>query len=102
VFRGRGWDGIESHWRAHHEQVQKYEDFFHGLCPEHRRAKPPLLASAGDDLKNEARTVTRFFTGRTVRAVYRYGRDEVIVESTDGSRLIIGIRGDELEVSIQE
>ena len=36
VFQGRGWAGIESHWRAQHEDVMAYEDFLASLCPAHR------------------------------------------------------------------
>lgn len=25
VFQGRGWTGIDGHWRAHHEGAMKYE-----------------------------------------------------------------------------
>lgn len=37
VFKGNGWDGIDAHWRAKHEQVMSYENFWDGLCSEHRR-----------------------------------------------------------------
>ena len=36
VFQGNGWDGIDAHWRANHEQVMPYEEFWSDLCPEHR------------------------------------------------------------------
>lgn len=26
VFRGNGWDGIDAHWRAKHEDVMPYEE----------------------------------------------------------------------------
>jgi hypothetical protein len=26
VFQGRGWDGIDAHWRSKHENVMSYED----------------------------------------------------------------------------
>ena len=26
VFAGNGWDGIDAHWRAHHEDIMSYED----------------------------------------------------------------------------
>lgn len=26
VFRGNGWDGIDAHWRARHEDKMPYED----------------------------------------------------------------------------
>jgi len=35
VFKGNGWDGIDAHWRAKHEQIMPYEAFWDGLCPEH-------------------------------------------------------------------
>ena len=36
VFRGNGWDGIDAHWRAHHEHSGLcYEDFWKGLCRDH-------------------------------------------------------------------
>lgn len=37
VFRGSGWDGIDAHWRAKHQDVMPYEDFRASLCPPHRR-----------------------------------------------------------------
>lgn len=36
VFQGRGWAGIESHWRSQHPDVMAYEDFLAALCPAHR------------------------------------------------------------------
>jgi len=36
VFRGKGWDGIDAHWRAKHEQKLPYERFWRSLCPRHR------------------------------------------------------------------
>ena len=41
VFQGRGWGGIESHWRAQHPDVMAYEDFLASLCPAHRGAGDP-------------------------------------------------------------
>ena len=35
VFQGNGWDGIDAHWRAKHEQIMPYQTFWAGLCPEH-------------------------------------------------------------------
>ncbi len=26
VFTGKGWDGIDSHWKAHHEAIMSYEN----------------------------------------------------------------------------
>lgn len=41
VFQGRGWAGIESHWRALHERVMPYEAFLASLCPAHRATGGP-------------------------------------------------------------
>jgi hypothetical protein len=41
VFQGRGWSGIESHWRAEHGDVMSYEDFLASLCPAHRGSADP-------------------------------------------------------------
>jgi hypothetical protein len=35
-FQGNGWDGIDSHWKAHHKDVMPYEKFRDTLCPAHR------------------------------------------------------------------
>jgi hypothetical protein len=41
-FRGNGWDGIDAHWRARHEDVRSYEHFWDTLCVAHRGiATPP-------------------------------------------------------------
>lgn len=36
VFQGRGWDGIDAHWRAKHGHFIRYEEFWAGLCAKHR------------------------------------------------------------------
>lgn len=36
VFKGNGWDGIDSHWRSKHEQFMPYREFWAGLCPAHK------------------------------------------------------------------
>ena len=36
VFQGNGWDGIDAHWRAGHEVIMPYKDFWHSLCEKHR------------------------------------------------------------------
>ncbi|MHC4250794.1 MAG: hypothetical protein ACYS9X_16840 [Planctomycetota bacterium] len=36
-FQGNGWDGIDAHWRARHEDIMPYEEFWRTLCPRHRR-----------------------------------------------------------------
>jgi len=35
-FQGNGWDGINAHWRARHEDTMAYEDFWQSLCDAHR------------------------------------------------------------------
>jgi len=35
VFRGHGWDGIDAHWRAYHENIMCYEEFWASLCERH-------------------------------------------------------------------
>jgi len=37
IFRGSGWDGIDAHWRAKHEDVLKYADFWESLCEDHKK-----------------------------------------------------------------
>ena len=36
VFQGNGWDGIDAHWRAKHEDIMPYEKFWISLCREHK------------------------------------------------------------------
>jgi len=36
IFQGNGWDGIDAHWRAKHEKVMPYEEFWKSLCPPHK------------------------------------------------------------------
>lgn len=101
IFRGHGWDGVDAHWRAFHETIEPYEAFFEGLCEGHRWMKPPIVATSGADLKNEAKTITRFLAGKTIRAIHRSNRGELVVELTDGSRLIVEHIDDGLQVSLQ-
>lgn len=35
VFQGSGWDGIDAHWKARHESVMPYRDFWATLCAKH-------------------------------------------------------------------
>lgn len=39
VFAGNGWDGIDAHWRAKHEDVMPYRDFWNGLCRAHGKRR---------------------------------------------------------------
>lgn len=36
IFQGNGWDGIDAHWRAKHEDIMPYEKFWESLCSEHK------------------------------------------------------------------
>ncbi|MFA5181471.1 MAG: hypothetical protein WC405_09150 [Syntrophales bacterium] len=36
VFKGNGWDGIDAHWRAKHEEIMTYETFWTNLCDKHK------------------------------------------------------------------
>jgi len=47
VFKGKGWDGIDAHWRAKHEDVMSYEEFWDSLCDEHKanKDKAPISIS---------------------------------------------------------
>ena len=38
VFQGNGWDGIDAHWRAHHDQLMPYGEFWSG--PVHFKRDP--------------------------------------------------------------
>ena len=35
-FQGKGWEGIDGHWKANHDDVLPYEQFWRDLCPAHR------------------------------------------------------------------
>jgi hypothetical protein len=39
VFKGNGWDGIDAHWRAKHENLMPYQQFWEGLCSTHKGRK---------------------------------------------------------------
>jgi hypothetical protein len=47
IFKGNGWDGIDAHWRAKHEQAMPYEVFWDGLCVEHRSGPPKQTETSG-------------------------------------------------------
>lgn len=48
VFRGNGWDGIDSHWRAQHEGNMSYEQFWDSLCDDHRGGADAEPGAAAD------------------------------------------------------
>lgn len=35
-FQGSGWDGIDAHWKAKHESVMPYKEFWGSLCDKHK------------------------------------------------------------------
>ncbi len=39
IFQGNGWVGIDAHWRAKHENVIQYEEFWESLCNKHRQTQ---------------------------------------------------------------
>lgn len=41
VFRGRGWEGLDAHWKAQHADVLAYDDLVASLCPGHRGEPDP-------------------------------------------------------------
>jgi predicted amidophosphoribosyltransferase len=40
MFKGRGWDGVDAHWKARHAGVMPYAGFWQSLCAAHRAAEP--------------------------------------------------------------
>jgi hypothetical protein len=36
VFDGKGWEGMDMHWRARHEHIMTYQQFWDSLCAAHR------------------------------------------------------------------
>lgn len=41
VFQGSGWWGIDAHWKARHELLMPYQEFWDGLCTAHRNGNDP-------------------------------------------------------------
>jgi predicted nuclease with RNAse H fold len=35
-FKGGNWVGIDAHWRSRHQGLMRYEEFWQGLCKDHR------------------------------------------------------------------
>lgn len=48
VFKGTGWDGVDTHWRRRHEKAISYDAFWLSLCPEHRAARAPATTPAAE------------------------------------------------------
>jgi len=38
-FKGRGWEGLDAHWKAKHEGVLHYEQLWDSLCQGHRQSQ---------------------------------------------------------------
>jgi len=47
VFQGHGWDGVDAHWKAHHEDEMPYQTFWDGLCEAHRGTSLDGTTEAG-------------------------------------------------------
>ena len=42
VFQGQGWGGIDAHWRAHHNDIMRYEDAWRLISTaKYQRMKTP-------------------------------------------------------------
>lgn len=50
VFKGHGWDGVDAHWKAHHEAEMPYQAFWGGLCEAHRGGTVGASTGAKDRL----------------------------------------------------
>ena len=59
VLKGRGWVGIEAHWKAKHADVLTYEQFWASLCPAHRGDENPTGLLPFDSRPSRARRQTR-------------------------------------------
>jgi hypothetical protein len=36
VFKGLGWEGMDAHWKAKHEDIMAYNIFWDSLCLKHK------------------------------------------------------------------
>lgn len=39
VFKGKGWEGLDAHWKAKHESVMPYEQLWGSFCQSHRHSQ---------------------------------------------------------------
>ncbi|HKR62928.1 MAG TPA: hypothetical protein VJZ00_04285 [Thermoanaerobaculia bacterium] len=99
-FAGLGWEGIDAHWRAKHESIMHYEDFWLRLCRGHRSGNRPRVATTEGDLSREARALARFVAGKTVKQIWRDRPGELGIEFTDGTRLFVDHVASGLELSV--
>ena len=44
-FQGTGWDGVDAHWRAKHQKLMRYEDFWQSLCVAHKNPGSDVVES---------------------------------------------------------
>ncbi len=53
VFQGKGWEGLDAHWKAKHQDVIPYEVLWNGLCEKHKitqgGSKSPRLKMSNDE-----------------------------------------------------
>jgi hypothetical protein len=54
------------------------------------------------DLEEEAAELTRLLAGKTVRHARRFRVAEVLIEFTDGTRLYVDAKANEVECSVTE
>jgi hypothetical protein len=100
VFRGRGWDGIESHWRARHLDVASYEKFWNGLCPAHGGAPALGCPSCHKGIAlgvKQCPECAQVFQGRSwagIRGHWRSKHADVMSDEQFWMSLCPGHRGD--------
>ena len=68
---------------------------------EHRKTRPPVVATNESDLHRETAAVAKLLVGKTVRNVWRHRSGEVGIEFTDGSRIFINRVEEGLELSVE-
>lgn len=61
-----------------------------------------MTPNNGQKLKAEGLRASRMLKGKIVKVVRRHRSAEVLVEFTDGTRLFVDAKGDEIELSITE
>lgn len=40
-FKGKGWEGLDAHWKAKHQHIVPYHELWKNLCPEHKHSSSP-------------------------------------------------------------
>ena len=59
-----------------------------------------MTTNDDEKLKAEGRRASRMLKGKIVKVVRRHRAGEVLIEFTDGARLFVDAKGDEIELSI--